>query len=164
MSVPQKLILGEFRRKLDDRHRVLIPKALADPLIAQSAECVLVKERPGCVSLWPAADWLARLQRGADWVEEKLRREKLEEEMGRVQVFGRLLSTRHTRVQLAGRARLVIPDGFREFLGVDPHEGGGEVMIVGAAVCIEIWNPADWLEYLKRQMPKFRRLFTHLTQ
>jgi MraZ protein len=164
MPRPQKLILGEFRRKLDDRHRVLIPGVLADVLVAESAECVLVKERPGCLSLWPAKDWTAKLQKGVDWIEEKLRREKLEDEIGRVQRFGRLFSSRHTPVELAGRGRLVIPEGFREFLGVESREGGGEVMIVGAAVCVEIWNPADWLVYLKGQMPKFRRLFSHLTQ
>ena len=158
------MILGEFRRKLDERHRVLIPKALADPLTAESAECILAKERPGCISLWPTRAWQAKREKGVAWIEEKLRREKLEEEIGRVQLFGRLFSTRHTPVQLGGRGRLVIPEGFREFLAVDPQQGAGEVMVVGAAVCVEIWNPADWLEYLRRQMPKFRRLFAHLTQ
>lgn len=158
------LILGEFRRKLDQRHRVLIPKPLADPLTAESAECILAKERPGCISLWPAKRWQAKLEAGAAWIEEKLRREKLEEEIGRVQRFGRLFSTRHTQVRLAGRGRLVIPEGFREFLGVVPEGAESEVMVVGAAVCVEIWNPADWLAYLKDQMPKFRRLFEHLAQ
>ncbi len=164
MNRPEKLILGEFRRKLDDRHRVLIPKPLADPLTAESAECVLAKERPGCLSLWPARQWTAKLDKGAEWIEEKLRREKLEDQIGRVQAFGRLFSSRQTSVQLAGRGRLVIPEGFREFLGVDPRAGTDEVMIVGAAVCVEIWNPSDWLTYLRRQMPKFRRLLAHLTQ
>jgi MraZ protein len=162
MAVAQKLILGEFRRKLDERHRLLIPKALADPLVADSAECILVKERPGCLSLWPAKSWLAKLEKGVAWIEEKLRHQKLEDEVGRVQLFGRLFSTRHTTVQLAGRGRLLIPEGFREFLGVEP--GQSDVMIVGAAVCVEIWNPAEWLQHLQRQIPKFRRLFDHLTQ
>ncbi len=164
MPDAQTLILGEFRRKLDERHRVLIPKPLADPLTRESPECILAKERPGCISLWPVKSWQAELDRGVRWIEEKLRREKLEDEIARVQLFGRLFSTRHAQVQLAGRGRLVIPEGFREFLGVDCREAAGEVMVVGAAVCVEIWNPADWLKYLKRQMPKFRRLFDHLTQ
>ena len=164
MPDPRRLLLGEFRRTLDDRHRLLIPKPLAELLVAESAECILAKERPGCLSLWPARAWQAKLDDGLRWIEEKLGREKLDEEIGRVQMFGRLFSTRHTPVQLAGRGRLLIPEGFREFLGVDPQQGQGEVMVVGAAVCVEIWNPADWLEYLRRQMPKFRRLFHHLTQ
>ncbi len=164
MPDSRKLLLGEYRRTIDERHRVLIPKPLADLLGAESADCILAKERPGCISLWPARAWQAKLDEGVRWIEEKLGHQKLEGQIGRVQMFGRLFSTRHTPVQLAGRGRLVIPEGFREFLGVDPREGQGDVMIVGAAVCVEIWNPADWLEYLKRQMPKFRRLFEHLTE
>ena len=37
------------------------------------------------------------------------------ENMERVQMLGRLLSTRHRNVRLAGRGRLVIPEGFRIF-------------------------------------------------
>jgi MraZ protein len=157
-------MLGEYRRTIDERHRVLIPKPLFELLWAESADCILVKERPGCISLWPAGAWQTKLDEGVGWVAEKLGHQKLEGEIGRVQMFGRLLSTRHTPVQLAGRGRLVIPEGFREFLGVDPREGRNEVMVVGAALCVEIWSPDEWLAYLKREMPKFRRLFEHLTQ
>ena len=55
----------------------------------------------------------------------------------------------------------MIPEGFREFLGVDP---GGEVVVVGAAVCIELWKPERWLDYLEGRMPKFRRLFDQLSR
>jgi len=164
MPDSQRLILGEFRRKLDDRYRLLIPKPLAELLTAESVECILAKERPGCISLWPAQAWRAKLEEGVQWIEQKLAREKLEEQISRVQLFGRLFSTRHAEVELADRGRLLIPEGFREFLGVDPQRGEGEVMVVGAAVCVEIWDPAEWLNYLKRQMPKFRRLFDHLTE
>ena len=77
-----------------------------------------------------------------------------------MQLLGALLSTRHTQVTLAGRARLLVPEGFREFLRV---EAGGDLLLVGAAVCLEIWNPTTWLEYLERRMPKFRKLFDRLT-
>jgi MraZ protein len=159
-----RLLLGEFRRTIDERHRVLIPKPLFDLLAADSVDCMLAKERPGCISLWPAKVWQAKLEEGVRWIEQKLGHEKLEGEIGRVQKFGRLFSTRHAPVQLAGRGRLVIPEGFREFLGVDSREGPSEVMIVGAAVCVEIWRPAEWLEHLRTEMPKFRRLFDHLTR
>jgi MraZ protein len=72
-----------------------------------------------------------------------------------------LLSTRHKAVQIAGRGRLLIPEGFREFLQV---EAGGDVVVVGAAVCVEIWQPAAWLSYLSRRMPRFRRLFGKLSR
>ena len=72
----------------------------------------------------------------------------------------RLLSTRHKDVSLTGRGRLLIPEGFREFLGV---EAGGEVLIVGAAVCVELWQPAAWMAHLDQQIPQFQQLFDRLS-
>jgi MraZ protein len=161
MSRNSEFYLGEFQRTLDERFRLSIPSELSDPLLAEATDCILAKERRGCLSLWSAPLWEARLQEGVELVKQKIRAGKLQERLGEVQLLGRLLSTRHRVVQLAGRGRLVIPEGFREFLGVEPNH---EVQVVGAAVCIEIWQPAAWLSYLERRMPRFRRLFDRLSQ
>ena len=161
MPGSQQFILGEFRRTLDERWRLNIPSEMGDPLTAESTDCFLAKERPGCLSLWSSAGWQARLDEGVALVQQKMRAGKLEGRIAEVQRLGRLLSTRHAPVPLAGRGRLLIPEGFRQFLGVEP---GGEVMIVGAAVCVEIWRPDAWVSYLERAVPKFRRLFDQLTQ
>jgi MraZ protein len=160
MTGPQPLILGEFQRTLDERYRLSIPSELAELLTAAAADCILAQERPGCLSLWAAEGWQARLDEGIELIKRKIQAGKLEGRIGHVQLLGRLLSTRHKVVQLAGRGRLLLPEGFREFLGVEP---GGEVLVVGAAVCIEIWKPAAWLQYLDQRMPKFRRLFDQLS-
>ena len=62
--------------------------------------------------------------------------------------------------KLANRSRLLIPEGFREFLDVP---AGGDVMVVGAVVCVEIWKPEAWLETLRQEMPAFSGLFRELT-
>lgn len=160
MSEPQTFILGEFERTLDERYRLSVPSELGDVLTAESTDCILAKERPGCLSLWSAPLWQSKLDEGVQLVQQKMRAGRLEGKLSQVQLLGRLLSTRHRPVQLAGRGRLLIPEGFREFLGVEP---GGEVMVVGAAVCVEIWNPPAWLKYLERRIPKFRRLFDQLS-
>lgn len=160
MSTPSEFILGEFPRSLDERHRVSIPAELADPLTGGGTECILAKERPGCLSLWNAAAWQDRLNEGVELVKGKIRAGKLEGKLEEVQLLSRLLSTRHKAVQLAGRGRLSIPDGFREFLQV---EQGGEVIVVGAGVCVEIWNPRAWLTHLESHMNQFRQLFDRLS-
>ena len=160
MSTAPSFILGEFQRTIDDRFRLSIPSELADLLGPEGADCILAKERPGCVSLWSAEAWQAKLDTGVELIKQKLHAGKLEGRIGQMQLLGRLLSTRHRNVQLAGRGRLLIPEGFREFLGVEP---GGEVLVVGAAVCIEVWDPAAWLQYLQRRMPRFRKLFDRLS-
>ncbi len=99
--------------------------------------------------------WKARLDAGVKLIESKIEAGRLEGRVEEVQRLGRLLSTRHRDVQLAGRGRLVLPEGFREFLGVEP---GGEAMVVGAAVCVEIWHPEKWSHYVGDEMPAFRQL------
>ncbi len=157
-----QLILGEFRVTIDDRYRVSIPDKLLTQFAPPPTECILAKERAGCLSLWEASRWEQKLRARVAVVEQKLRAGVLaEDRIGQVQLLGRLLSTRHGEVTLAERGRLVIPKGFRDFLGIEP---GGEVLAVGAAVCIELWNPAAWFRYLEARMPRFRKLFAQLSQ
>lgn len=159
--MPLSLLTGEFSRALDERYRLSLPAELADPLTLGGGDCVLVKERPGCLSLWPKAEFHERTQAGLELVQAKLRAKKLEERWTEVQRLGRLLSTRQREVQLAGRGRLVIPEGFREFLQVEPS---GAVMVVGAAICVELWQPAAWMERLHAELPNFQQLFDDLTR
>jgi MraZ protein len=160
VTAPDEFILGEFQRTFDERYRLSIPSELMAGLGTRQVECILAKERPGCLSLWNAAVWQAKLDAGVDLVKAKMRAGRLEGQLGQVQLLGRLLSTRHRRVSLAARGRLIVPEGFREFLHADP---GSDVLLVGAAVCIEIWNPAAWRAYLEQRMPRFRRLFDRLS-
>jgi MraZ protein len=89
-----------------------------------------------------------------------MRAGRLEGRAWEVQTLGRLLSTRHRTAQLAERARLVIPEGFREFLGVEPR---GEVIVVGAAICVELWKPSAWFSHVETNIPEFRKLFEQLS-
>ena len=160
MSQPAGMLLGEFRRTIDERYRLSIPTELAEPLREGSEEAVLAKERPGCLSLWNVAKWQHKLASGVSLVEQKIAAGRLEGRIEEVQRLGRLLSTRHTTVPLAQRGRLVVPEGYREFLGVQP---GSELFVVGAAVCVELWRPDAWFRFIEEQMPEFRRLFDSLS-
>lgn len=159
MPPPQDFFQGEFTRTLDERYRLSIPQELADALAKHGTQCALVKERAGCLSLWPIASWRQRLKSSVDLLQAKIKAGKLENKLTEVQSLGRMLSTRHKEVQLAGRGRLLIPEGFREFLLV---EAGGDAIVVGAAICIEIWNPAAWRTHLETQLPSFQQLFDQL--
>jgi MraZ protein len=94
-----------------------------------------------------------------DVIRTKLAAGLLTQRVGQVQDLGRLLSTRQQTISLAGRGRLVLPEGFREFLGVEP---GGDVMVVGAAVCVELWQPAAWTAFVTAEMPGFRQRIDEL--
>ena len=165
MPNPRQLILGEFPCTLDERFRLSIPKDLAERLSGENPRCILAKERSGCLSLWSAETWEAKLDARIKIVEQKLQADSFgDDRIAQVQLLGRLLSTRHRPVELRGRGRLLIPEGFRQFLGVDRDPPDNEVLVVGAAVCVEIWKPAAWLAYLEQRMPKFRRVFHRLSR
>jgi MraZ protein len=155
----ETMILGEAARTLDERFRLSVPSEFVEALAAEKGRCILAKEQPGCLSLWSAAAWQGRLDEGVRLVESKILARRLDGRLDEVQRLGRLLSTRHRPVQLAGRGRLVVPEGFREFLGVEPNS---TVMIVGAAVCVEIWQPERWQQHIGEQMPDFRGLLDRL--
>lgn len=160
MAASPELLIGEYPRSLDDRYRLSLPPELLDPLLASGPRLVLAKERSGCLSLWSAALWKPRLDAAVDVVRSKLQAGLLAQRVGELQDLGRLLSTRHRVVSLAGRGRLVLPEGFREFLAVEP---GGDLLVVGAAVCVELWQPAAWTAFIGGEMPGFRRRIDDLT-
>jgi MraZ protein len=155
-----EFILGEFPRTVDERFRIALPAELVGPLTTVEPVCILAKERPGCLSLWDAAVWKSRFDSGVELVKGKIKAGRLEGRLEEVQLLGRLLSTRHKTVELGDRSRLLVPEGFREFLGV---EAGGEVLLVGAAVCVEIWQPRAWLGHLEAHMEQFPKLFDQLS-
>ncbi len=162
MDRAEALISGEFVRTLDDRYRVALPPELLQAFPPPRADaCVLAKERFGCLSLWPASAWRDRVQSGLELIRQKIQAHRLEGRLGKVQQFGRLLSTRFRDVRLGDRGRLVVPEGFRDFLAV---EAGGDVIVVGAAICIELWHPDRWRKHLQRFMPRFNPLFEQLSQ
>jgi MraZ protein len=161
MPPQQEFILGETCCTLDGRYRVSIPAEHIELLDADSAQYILSKERPGCLSLWSAAAWKSHREDRVELIKHKMRLHELQGKTGQLQLLGRLLSTGHASVQLAGRGRLLIPKEFRDFFGVEPN---GQIMVVGAALCVEIWSLPAWSQYLERQMPKFQRLLDHLSR
>lgn len=154
-------ITGEHKRTLDERFRLSLPTDFAAAIADDVGTCILAKERGGCLSLWRGADWQKRLDDGVDLIRRKIEAGRMEQRWIDVQRFGRLLSSRHCQVLLANRSRLLIPEGFREFLGVGANQ---DVMLIGAAICVEIWNPSAWLDVLRQEMPGFGALFRDLSE
>jgi len=156
-----KLIRGEYVTKMGDRFRLTLPKELTGAIVTQSeTACVLARERFGALSLWNRETWQDRVESGIEIVETKVRGHRLPTQIAEVQQFSRLLSTRSREVTVAERGRLVIPEAFRDFLRV---KVGEDCVVVGAGLCIEIWHPETWQEYLKQEIGSFGELFEKLS-
>ncbi|MFM7058785.1 MAG: division/cell wall cluster transcriptional repressor MraZ [Planctomycetota bacterium] len=154
-------LTGEYWRTIDDRHRLMLPPELAQQVSDDDGGVIVTKERSGCLGLWRPDEWQRKHDDGVSLLRQKLDSGRMEQRASDVQRLGRLLSTRHQQVKLANRSRLLIPEGFRGFLGVD---AGREVVVVGAVVCVEIWQPLAWNEVLRVEMPEFGELFRQLTE
>lgn len=154
-------ITGEVKRTIDERFRLTLPPEFVDGIADSDGGIIVAKERTGCLSLWRSEEWQKRLDSGVQLLRQKIDSGRMEGRWNDVQRLGRLLSTRHQPATLANRSRLLIPESFRQFLGV---EGGNEVMVVGAAICVEVWHPDRWMEVLHTEMPDFGELFKTLTE
>ena len=153
-------ITGEEKRTLDERFRLTLPAEFAQAVTDDAGNTILTKERYGCLSLWRSAAWQKRQDDGVTLIRQKIAAGRMEQKWSDVQRLGRLLSTRSVTVQLANRSRLLIPEGFREFLNVP---AGQDVMVIGAVICVEVWNPTAWLDQLRQDMPEFGPLFKQLS-
>ena len=160
MTETTKLITGEFSRTVDDRYRLSLPDEFKEVFKPDSGKCVIVKERPGCLSLWEETAWQQYHDKRVGLVRQRFDAGDLGRSVTELQRFGRLFSTRYRHVQLADKARFLIPEGFREFLAVEPKQ---EVMVIGAAVCIEIWKPQTWIPYIEGDIQQFNSLMESLT-
>ena len=159
MAGTKKLITGEFSRTVDDRFRLSLPDEFKDVFKPESGKCVIVKEKPGHLSLWDENTWMREYDQRIKMVQERYTMGYLADKMVDVKRFGRLLSALYRHVQLAERGRLSLPEGFREFLAVEPKQ---DVMVIGAFHCIEIWHPQKWIEYAKEDIPQFGDLMESL--
>jgi MraZ protein len=161
MTGRNALLEFESLRNLDERGRLKLPEQLDETIQPLGKDWWLVKERPGALSLWPfGAPEENQLEEGKKVLLGKLGIGRLQDKTEDVLTWGRLLSTRRTKVTLDSRNRFTLPESFRTFLGV---EAGGEVYVVGAAVCIEVWRKEAWIQFVEQRMPEFRRLFEQLT-
>ena len=160
MTETQQLITGEFSRTVDDRYRLTLPDEFKEVFKPDAGKCVIVKEGPGCLSLWEENSWKQQHDERVEMVMKRLHLGDLGRKTTELQRFGRLLSTRYRQIQLTDRARFLLPEGFREFLAVEPKQ---EVMVIGAAVCIEIWHPQKWISRIEEDMPQFSILMESLS-
>ena len=141
--------------RVDGKSRLTLPEPLQSVVNAWSGSCRVVKERPGALSLWSRDSSDTAIDSAVSAALAKYEARKNQNLLDELMTLGRLRSTRETTAKLDGRARLTIPQTFREFLGVEPE---GNVMVVAATVCIEIWRPEAWVAFVEERIADYRRL------
>ena len=147
--------------RIDTKSRISLPEALHPVVQSWSGTCRVVKERPGAISLWPPDSTDTNIDAAVTAAMAKYNARGNQNLLDELMTLGRLRSTRETTAKLDGRARLTIPQAFREFLGVEPE---GNAMVVAATVCIEVWRPEAWMEFVNERIADYRRITESLLE
>ena len=120
------MFTGEFRHTIDGKGRVAVPARFRADLAAGATVCRWLEN---CVAIFPKQAWqtladAASAERYAD---------------AGARAFTRFLFSGAFEVELDGQGRVVLPTSLRQFGGLK-----SEVVVVGAADHIELWEPARW--------------------
>jgi MraZ protein len=142
----QMLLTGTFKRSVDDKLRIAIPKRFRDEISSHSAKPTLLYVAPGTdgsLSMYTEesftllADQLSKAPpAGHD-----------------VRAFSRLFYARAQTVDVDRQGRTRIPTDLASLANLQ-----GDAVLVGVRDHIEIWNSASWSRYLQANQQNYDQL------
>ena len=136
------LFTGSYRRALDDKLRLAIPRPLRERLPVDR-RLYLTTGLDGCLAAYPEPAFAALAERLA--AASPAARE--------VRDYSRLFYSHATCVVPDRQWRVRVPLELAQWAGLD-----GEVMVVGVRDHLEIWLYAKWQEYVARRDPQYDAL------
>lgn len=136
---------GQYRQRLDARHRVILPQSFRDAIGEAELRKGLVLTRgfDRCLYLFPACTWKAIAAEFSSVLFKGLDARMLE----------RLFVGEAVDLRADKLSRISLPGRFCEQAGVS-----GEVLFVGAAARMEIWDPARWDALEKPALERYEEL------
>jgi MraZ protein len=120
------LFLGEYQHSLDDKGRLVLPAKFRDQL---AGGLVMTKGQDRCVFVFPDDRWELEVEKVNG----------LARTVPRNRNFARTFFASASDQQPDRQGRIVVPPGLRDYAGLDK-----DVVIVGVAERIEIWNTEAW--------------------
>jgi MraZ protein len=136
------LFTGSYRRALDDKYRLPIPKPLRDGF-QEVGRFYLTPGLDGCLALYPETAFAALADRLAD--SSPAARE--------VRDYSRLFYSQASCIVPDGQWRFRVPPELAQWA-----ELAGDVMLVGVRDHMEIWALDKWQRYISRCDPKYDQL------
>lgn len=132
---------GTYKYSVDNKGRINIPAKMRKQLSDESKDhFVITRGLDKCLFLYPFDVWLK--------LEEKL--QNLSEFNSDHRFLSRQIYSIAEDVALDVQARIIIPRELREYAEIN-----NEVLIIGVADRIEIWNPKVYEQYLQNQTSSF---------
>ncbi len=122
------MFTGEYRHSIDGKGRVAVPARFRAELATGATVCRWLEN---CIAIFPKQVW----QQLADAASA----ERYTDSSARA--FTRFLFSGAFEVEPDAQGRVVLPASLRQFGGLK-----SEVVVVGAADHLELWEPARWQE------------------
>jgi MraZ protein len=138
------LLTGEYQHIVDDKGRVLVSNKLRGQIDSEEhgSNFYLVLGANGILCLYPEryferiASSVAPMATAPD----------------EAVAFERLSFALASKIELDGQGRLLLNDRLRRRAGLKDH-----ITLVGVRDHIELWNDADWEQYLADNMSQYQR-------
>ena len=136
------LLTGSYRRALDDKLRLAIPKPLREQL-QLGARLYLTPGLDGCLAVYPEVAFAALAERLA--AASPAARE--------IRDYSRLFYSQAACVVPDGQWRFRVPAELTQWAALE-----GEVMVVGVRDHLEVWAAEKWTQYISQCDPHYDRL------
>lgn len=133
------MLTGEYINKMDEKGRVMIPAKLRSAL--SSTHLVITKsfDNTKCISLFVAEDFEKTVNNAF------MGTDGLQLFNPDVMRLARRFVATAQAIEFDGTGRILLPQAIRSYAGISAKE---EVMVVGVTNHIEIWNKAEYDEYM----------------
>ncbi len=143
--------IGQSLAKLDNKHRVVVPRQFRDAMGEDElrAGLFLTRGLDKCLFLFPASQWesVADEMAGADFRSFNVR------------MLQRLFFSEAVQADPDKLGRILLPDRLRELAGITD-----QVLFTGAHNRVELWDPARWAALRDAHDGQFEELAESLFQ
>ncbi|HPD13887.1 MAG TPA: division/cell wall cluster transcriptional repressor MraZ [Planctomycetota bacterium] len=140
---------GQFAQRLDAERRVMLPKAFRAAIGESDLErgLMLARGLDGCIWLFTMGAWEAAVAELGQRVFASTEARMLE----------RLFLGGAVAVSVDRLGRIPLPEGLCARAGIT-----GEVLLIGAATRVEIWDPARWRALENEALGRYEELAERL--
>jgi MraZ protein len=126
------MLIGEYEHALDDKKRVMLPKAFVKSL---GKKMVMTRGLDSCLFLFAQGAW--------EVMAEKL--QSLSFAQADTRGFNRFLLSGAIEVEADGSGRILISDTHKQFASLSKN-----VVFAGVSDRVEIWDAGVWKKYKAR--------------
>ena len=132
---------GEYEHTLDGKDRSILPAKFREKVKAfKKRKLYMTRGLDGCLSLYAQEAW--------DKLEEKLKSLPFTKKQSRS--FNRLLFSGACEVNVDLQGRITVPQYLKDFAQIER-----EIIIIGVADRIEVWNRECWNKFYQTNRKKF---------